>query len=562
MSFSEESQASPVRVFISYSHDSREHCDQVLAFAQQLRRDGIDAELDQFHKDELVHWPRWCEEQLRPENSKYVLCVCTPEYRRRVENKVPADVGKGVFWEATLIYNYLYDDKGNLRCISVLIGSAQEDAIPKILSGWNRYHLPAFGLTHGDPDYEGLYRLLTGKRKVTPEPLGKPVSVLEKGALGAPGQELPPLLEIPKRKTDFIRIIEILQLPERNPFFTGREPVLAQLREALAARGRAALSGLGGVGKTQAAVEYAHRHLDEYVYTFWATGHSREALVSGYATVAGLLRLPESDAEDQMLAVEAVKRWLSSHDGWLLILDNADDLVMARAFIPPGENGHVILTTRARAVGAIARLVEIQEMGTQEGALFLLRRAKLITENAQLEAAVEADQTKAEEITTQLDGLPLALDQAGAYIEETGCGLSGYLELYRQHAAELLRRRGLLAFDHPDPVAGTWVLSFENIEKANPATADLLRFCAFLDPDMIPEELFGEGAPELGLELETLGSDALALNDAISEILKYSLLRRNSNTSSLEIHRMVQTVLKQGMDGARSVCGRNVLCAL
>ena len=259
-----ESQASPVRVFISYSHDSREHCDQVLALAQQLRRDGIGAELDQFHQDELVHWPRWCEEQLRPENSKYVLCVCTPEYRRRVENKVPADVGKGVFWEATLIYNYLYDDKGNLRCISVLIGSAQEDAIPKILSGWNRYHLKTFGLTHGDPDYEGLYRLLTGKRKLTPEPLGKPVSMIEKGALGAPGQVLPPLLEIPERKTDFMRIIEVLLLPERNPFFTGREPVLAELQEALAARGRAALSGLGGVGKTQTAVEYTHRHLDEY----------------------------------------------------------------------------------------------------------------------------------------------------------------------------------------------------------------------------------------------------------------------------------------------------------
>ena len=405
-------------------------------------------------------------------------------------------------------------------------------------------------LKDGDPDYEGLYRLLTGKRKVTPEPLGKPISLLEKGAPGVPGQMLPPLLEIPERKTDFMRIIKVLQLPERNPFFTGREPVLAQLQEALAARGRAALSGLGGVGKTQAAVEYAHRHLDEYVYTFWASAHSREALVSGYATIAGLLKLPESDAQDQTLAVDAVKRWLSSHDGWLLILDNADDLVMARAFIPAGKNGHVILTTRARAVGAIARLVEIQEMRTQEGALFLLRRAKLITENAQLDAAAEADQAKAKEITTQLDGLPLALDQAAAYIEETGCGLLGYLELYRQHAPELLRRRGLLASesDHPDPVASTWALSFENIEKANPAAAELLRFCAFLDPDMIPEELFREGAPELGPELETLGSDALALNDAISEILKYSLLRRNSNTSSLEIHRLVQTVLKQGMD--------------
>jgi hypothetical protein len=242
------------QVFISYSHDNREHCDQVLAFAQQLRRDGIDAELDQFHQDELVHWPRWCEEQLRPENSKYVLCVCTAEYRRRVENKVPADVGKGVFWEATLIYDYLYDKKGNPRCISVLFGSAKEDVIPKILSGWNCYHLTTFGLKDGDPDYESLYRLLTGKQKVKPEPLGN-----HKG--GPSEQLLVPLLEVPERKTDFMRIIGVLQLPERNPFFTGREQMLIQLQEALAARGRAALSGLGGVGKTETAVEYAYRAL-------------------------------------------------------------------------------------------------------------------------------------------------------------------------------------------------------------------------------------------------------------------------------------------------------------
>ena len=548
MSASEKSQLQPLRVFISYSHDSHEHCDQVLAFAQQLRRDGIDAELDQFHQDELVHWPRWCEEQLRPENSNYVLCVCSAEYRRRVENRVPADIGKGVFWEATLIYNYLYDEKGNKRCMPVLIGGAQEDAIPQILRGWNRYQLTTFRLKNGDPGYEGLYRLLTGKPKVKPEPLGKQLSLLEKGAPGAPEQALPPRLKISERKTDFMRIIEVLQLPERNPFFTGREPVLAQLEEALSGRGRVALSGLGGVGKTQTAVEYAHRHLDEYVYTFWATAHSPEALVSGYLAVAGLLKLPESDAKDQTLAVDAVKRWLGSHEGWLLILDNADDIGMAREFIPPGKNGHVLLTTRARAVGAVARLVEIQEMGTQEGALFLLRRANYVAENAELDSASRADQETATEIAIQLDGLPLALDQAAAYIEETGCGLLGYLSLYRTHGPELLQLRGTMASDHPDPVATTWALSFENIEKVNAAAVELLRFCAFLNPDGISEEVFSEGAPELGPVLGAVATDAFALNSAISEILKYSLLRRDANVGSLEIHRLVQAVLKQAMD--------------
>jgi len=214
--------------------------------------------------------------------------------------------------------------------------------------------------------------------------------------------------------------VALSNLPDRNPFFTGRDDVLAQLQEALAERGRAALSGLGGVGKTQTAVEYANRHLNEYDYTFWAIAHSQEALVSSYLTVAGLLNLPESKVNEQATAhsreaqlsnrvtvaglsnlpessakkqppaVDAVKRWLGSHQRWLLILDNADDLGMACAFIPSGKKGHLILTTRAQAVGAIARRVEIQEMGTDEGALFLLRRAKYITEDALIEAVGRA----------------------------------------------------------------------------------------------------------------------------------------------------------------------------
>jgi len=297
-------------------------------------------------------------------------------------------------------------------------------------------------------------------------------------------------------------------------------------------------------------VEYAHRHLEEYDHVLWVAAQSREALDSGYSTIAGILKVPLADAKDQTLAVNGVKHWLSSHERWLLILDNADDRAVTREFIPPGKNGHVLLTTRATAVGTIAQGIGIQEMGTEEGALLLLRRAKRVQKDALLEAATEADQRTAKEIATQLDGLPLALDQAAAYIEETSCGLSGYLDLYRKHAPELLRRRGVLTSDHLEPVATTWVLSFEKIEKTDPIADELLRFCAFLYPDGIPEEMFTKGALELGPLLGSAASNALIWNDAISEILKYSLLRRDPNTHTIEIHRLVQAVLKQGMDEA------------
>src|SRR5207249_5070409 len=126
---------------------------------------------------------------------------------------------------------------------------------------------------------------------------------------------------------------------------------------------------------------------------------------------------------------------------------------------------------------------------------------------APLEHAPPADRAKAQELSHLLDGLPLALDQAGAYIEETDCGLSGYLNRYQTRRAALLKLRGGSVADHPEPVATTWSLSFENLQQANPVAADLLRLCAFLHPDVIPEEIFTEGASELGATLGPVAAD-------------------------------------------------------
>jgi tetratricopeptide (TPR) repeat protein len=357
--------------------------------------------------------------------------------------------------------------------------------------------------------------------------------------------------------------VAVSNIPDRNPFFTGREQVLVQIQEALAAQGRAALSGLGGVGKTETALEYAYLHLDEYAYTFWVNADSREAIASDYAVIAGLLRLSLAEAHDQTFAVNAVKHWLSSHQHWLLILDNADDLAMAGKFIPSGQNGHVLLTTRARAVGPIAQRFDIEKMGPVEGALFLLRRAKGIAKDTPLEAVVEVDRGSADEITSELGGLPLALDQAASYIEETGCGLSGYLDVYRKYAPELLRQRGELATRYTDPVATTWVLAFEKIHQADPAASELLKLCAFLHPDGIPEEVFRKGAPELGPELERVASDTFAWHNALGKILKHSLLFRDSNTHTIEIHRLVQAVLKQSMgEETKRICAERAVRAV
>src|SRR5947209_454198 len=334
--------------------------------------------------------------------------------------------------------------------------------------------------------------------------------------------ETPPVSESPAR---------IWNIPyARNLYFTGREEVLQHLYDTLLSNGTAALtqpqaiSGLGGLGKTQTAVEYAYRHRDFYSIVLWVRADAYEMLVSDFVTLASLLHMPEKDEEDQTRVVRAIKRYLESTGQWLLILDNVEDLEMASAFIPLGGRGHTLLTTRTPATGTIAQGIEIEKMEPAVGAWFLLRRAKLLAHDAPLEKASVADQARAKDIVEVMDGLPLALDQAGAYIEETACSLSDYLTLFRTRRTALLKRRGRLVANHAEPVATTWSLSFEKVEHSNPAAGDLLRLCAFLHPDAIPEALILEGAAELGPVLGPVVNDSMEFNDAIHELRRFSLV--------------------------------------
>ena len=304
-----------------------------------------------------------------------------------------------------------------------------------------------------------------------------------------------------------------------------------------------AISGLGGIGKTQLAIEYAYQHRQDYQAVFWVRADTRENLVADFVAMASALRLPEKEARDVQQTVSAVQAWLRTHSGWLLILDNADDLALAGEFLPPSYGGQVLLTTRAQAMGRLAERIEVDTMPPEVGALFLLRRAGLLAPDAQLQQASLQERRQAGELVRELGGLPLALDQAGAYMEETPCGIAEYLGLYRTRRALLLKRRGGLVKDHPASVATTWSLSFAAVEQANPAAADLMRVCAFLHPDVIPEELLRQGLAGLEPPLQALGTDDLAFHEAVRTLGVYSLLRRDRASQTLSVHRLVQAVL-------------------
>ncbi len=229
----------------------------------------------------------------------------------------------------------------------------------------------------------------------------------------------------------------ILSLPiwtvpyRRNPLFTGREEILTHLHNTFTidtpVTSIQAISGLGGIGKTQIATEYAYRYRKEYTAILWAQADSREILTSDFVNIADLLNLPEKNAQDHNYIAQTVKRWLQTNTKWLLILDNVQDFTMIREYLLPEISGHILLTTRLRTSGRMAKRVEVGKMTPEEGALFLLRWTNIIAPEEALSNAPKEDQIKAVEISRMMDGLPLALDQAGAYIEETACSLSSYL---------------------------------------------------------------------------------------------------------------------------------------
>ncbi len=347
----------------------------------------------------------------------------------------------------------------------------------------------------------------------------------------------------------------IVNIPHmHNPFFTGREPLLTKLHERLTTAKTAALTsaqalyGLGGIGKTQTAVEYAYRYSDDYSHVFWIRAASREMLLADFVELAQLLNLPEKDEQDQARIVVAVKQWLAVNADWLLILDNADDLPLAQEFLPGSHKGYILFTTRAQAAGAIAASVEIEKLNLRDSALLLLRQSKILEPDTPLDSVSAADRAAAGRIAKEMDGLPLGLVQAGAYVDETGCSLTDYLGLYATHRKDVLARRSRFLLDYSETVATTWSLSFQQVEQQSPAAATILRLCAFLAPDAIPEELLLRGAAELDDIAKTAITNPFRFNETMEVVRKYSLVRRNSETHMLSIHRLVQAVLKEEMD--------------
>jgi tetratricopeptide (TPR) repeat protein len=338
---------------------------------------------------------------------------------------------------------------------------------------------------------------------------------------------------------------QVSNLPARNPKFSGRGELLEQLHARLQAGSAAAVvptgavHGLGGVGKTQLAIEYAHRFRSDYDLAWWIPAEQPTSATAALSKLAR--RLGVSQVTDQTEMIAALFDLLRGRDRWLLIYDNAERPDRLAALLPEGGGGHLLVTSRWSAWGAQAEPLQVNVLRRDEAIAFLAQRTGF------------DDEAALDRLADALGDLPLALEEAAAYLEQTQVGLDHYLGLVRDRTRELFDLDQAAAQEHSDQrrVATVWSVSLDRVRAEAPAAEALLALCAFLAPDL-PRELPGEQPQALPEELAQTVNDPLAYNRTLAEIGRYSLATVTPIT--LGVHRLVQAVIQArlGEEGERA----------
>jgi len=330
-----------------------------------------------------------------------------------------------------------------------------------------------------------------------------------------------------------------IRLAPRPEILAGREELLAELDARLAnlqgPKGprAVALCGLGGAGKTTVAVEYAHRHLAEVTVCWQFSAEDLAVLTAEFAVLAAQLGARDLvDPRDPVASVHAVLA--RQEAGWLVVFDNARDRTSVERFVPPAGPGRVLITTQNQNWPGQA--LDVPVLDPEVAADFLVNRTG------------DPDRTAARELAIELGGLPLALEQAAAYMHATRTTLARYLPMFQDRQADLLARGE--ASGHPVDVAATLGLAVSRLANDAPSAAGLLRLLAFLAPEPIPlallladERAAGPVGSEVAAEVGPLIDDPVAAGDAITALRRYSLVSPVGD-GLLQVHRLVRALTR------------------
>jgi len=439
----------------------------------------------------------------------------------------------------------------------------------------------------GSLSFAGLLRLLRSEAKLTQEELAeaaglslRAVSDLERGihrtarkdtalllatALGMTGTAAALFVAAARGRTTAAGVLTALRgsgrgsletmprawnIPARNPAFTGRDDLLAALRERLHAAHMPvvqALCGMGGVGKTQLAAEYAHRFADGYDLTWWIDAE-QDGLIGDQVVSLGLaLRCVPAGASTEVVRV-AVLAELRRCNRWLLVFDNAQTPAAVAPWLP-GGGGHVLITSRQRGWDEVATPIEVDVLSRAESIEMLQRRVPRLIE------------TDADRLGAELGDLPLAIAQAAGFIADTGTLASQYVGLLRTRAGQLLDRSA--PGSYPRSLAAATALIADRLADYDPAAAELASLCAFLAPEPIPEYLFTGAVSMLPGELAPQAADPLAWREILAHISGQSLARIDHR--GLQMHRLTQAILRDRLTptgaAAMRTCTEAILAA-
>jgi tetratricopeptide (TPR) repeat protein len=345
-------------------------------------------------------------------------------------------------------------------------------------------------------------------------------------------------LKLPARRSEVPRRVVNLPYESLGPLFKGRDTALAELRQRLGFGGKSAIGltarqaihGLGGVGKTRLAVEYAWRHASEYTALLFISARSPVDLRANLAELGNpsVLNLPEWNQPEEIIRLAAVFRWLSEHSGWLLTLDNVDTPEAAAEVektLPRLQGGRVIITSRIADWSSAVQPVELDVLAEEDSAAFLLehtesRRKKMLT-----------DKEDAAALARDLGGLALALEQAGTYVAKKRVSFLEYRRRWEARKEEVLAWHDERLMIYPKSVATTWQTAIEELSQPE---RKLLNILAWLAPAPIPLSLLEGNIVD--------GTDA---RDCLAGLASWSLARWVADEEEFTVHRLVQEITRQ-----------------
>jgi Tfp pilus assembly protein PilF len=321
---------------------------------------------------------------------------------------------------------------------------------------------------------------------------------------------------------------------QRNEHFSGRETYLTELRKRFNADSpvgkHQVLYGLGGIGKSQIALEYAYRFKEHYTLVWWLPAEDPTALGLAFARLARAIGLkfgPEVSLDDVR---HRSRRVLGQLSDWLIIFDNAIRPADIQNYLPIQRSGHVLITSQTQDWGDLAYGVPVRPMERRESVEFLHKRVHQQDPN-----------DLASKLAQTLGDLPLALEQAAAVMEETGASYSAYLRRFETHWAELLQRSAASSADHPDSLGMTLELSFRQVEEDSPPSAALLYFASFLSSEYVPRS-FIQSSVEL-LPPPLSAGVMVDLDKTVEPLARYSLV--DSNAEAIAVHRLVSALTRR-----------------